>query len=285
MSYYLRELENALSKDDKNNECPICKRQTFFKEFSSSYDEPPEEKTKCKTCGFTEYYFYYDGFLTYMKRYYFHQQAKRYGTKYWLPEESQNDFISREDYLKLLLSELDNENLSIEDLIKEKTNAIEHNEKVEKERRTAKEKEKIRWEKNEYSKDEIEEINKTLNEQIEILKKYESAEIVENLKVSHSNTKNGLFISDISFQLNEEKLEEYISRKFKAQKEFAIRAKTPMFAMRSCFSCNGQVFGVHMSFLTLYGKTYNILIDNNSLEKCSSSLITGCPRCSRSFVD
>lgn len=283
MTYYLRELENALG--DKTNECPICKRQTFFKEFSSSYDEPPEEKIKCKTCGFIEYYFYYDGFVTYMERCYFHQATKRYGFECWLAEESQNDFMSREDYLKLLLSELDNENLSIEDLIKERKNAIEYNKKVEQERKEKKEKEKMRWKKNEYSKDEIEKINKKLNEEIETLKKYKEEGIVEDLKISYSNTKNGLFVSDISFQFNLEGLEEYISRKIQAQKEFAIKTKRPMFAMTSCFSCNGQVFGVHMSHLTLYGKTYKVLVDHNPLEKCSNSLITGCPKCSRSFVD
>jgi len=56
--------------------------------------------------------------------------------------------------------------------------------------------------------------------------------------------------------------------KYDAQKEYAESKKQPLFIMRKgCWSCGEKAW------------------DKITIEKASSELITGCPRCGRTFCD
>lgn len=260
--------------------CPICKGH-FRLTFNVDYDEPPERLSECKNCGFTEYYFYYEGYTTCIRSCKFDEENQSYVNVELCIIHNDNQFVDREEYKAALNEQLEEFGLTVDDLIsalKEKTSFLENKAKIKKEKEMN---DNVRWANEDYTQEELLKINEFLLKEVMKAKVLEKEEVVINLKLQQQE---GLF-SNISFEIDEKKAAEYEAKKEAAQSTHAISISAPMFASNSCFKCYTRIFGLSKENKILFGKSYETIKEHLSIEKCSTILITGCPNCSRSYVD
>lgn len=260
--------------------CPICKGN-FKLIFDVNYDEPPERLTECQDCGFSEYYFYYEGYTTSVRSCKFDKKSQYYEGVELCVINNGKQFVDREEYKAILNEQLKKLGLTVEDLISIKKEKAEFLKNKEREKKEKEMNDNSRWKSGNYTQEELLEINEFLSQEVMKAKALEKEGVVINLKLQQ---KEGL-LSNISFEIDDKKAAEFEEKKVDAQSNYAISISTPMFAPNSCFKCYTKIFGLSKESKVLFGKSYEIIKEHLSIEKCSTTLITGCPRCSRSYVD
>ena len=265
----------------KEDICPICE-ELLTNETMNNYDEPPESKASCKKCGFNEYYFYYEGFSTYMtlavpKR----DDQSELELRGLLIVTDENNFISRDEYKKMLISHLKENNMTVESIIEDRKQFKEQAENKRKRLKLEEEAKQARWKAGELLENEQYEINKFLFNQKATIKDLEK--IVKITK--EEMTSDGLLFN-LEFEIDTKELDKHVSSKVKSQRKYCIDNKVPMFApTNSCYSCGTNIFSLRKTSVYMFGKHFSKIEELISQEKCSTGLITGCPSCNRSFVD
>lgn len=263
--------------------CLLCNGE--YKElWSSSYDEPPEGKSQCDTCGLTNYYSYYEGEFFYLEGFVLKEDQNYYSeVRHLLLEE--NDFpsvqASMEEYVQLLNAQIEKKTISLEDIKKSRKDKKLYLQKEKQKAEKLKAEEQERWINEEYNEKETEIIQKFVDEQNLLISKLESLGVIINVESITSQFGFQKSVGDF----NSQRLMEYISNKVQMQKKCAQSIQAPVFAPTICYNCSSNIYGVSMSSKTLFGKTYPMVSEFISPEQCSSRLITGCPKCSRTFVD
>lgn len=263
------------------SKCPICNGK-FRTIFDVNYDEPPECLTQCNDCGFTEYYFYYEGYTTSIRSCKFNDENKSYEDLHICIIHKNNEFIDIEEYKSILNEELKKLGITLDDLIrmnKEKKTFLENRMKEHKQKEVD---DKVRWENGDYTQNELLEINQFLEKEVIKIKTLEQEGLISKLKLEHNA--QGLLVN-IAFEINEQKAESYEAKKENAQVDYAISISAPMFAPKNCFKCYTRIFSVKKENKVLFGKPYETIKEYMSFERCSTTLITGCPNCNRSYVD
>lgn len=259
--------------------CPVCEGNVRLLINTDGYNEPAENLSTCEDCGYSEYYFYYEGYSSYMEVY------LKTETGFELVELCKVcdfEYIKPEIYKKKLLKVLDKMNLTAQDLINMNKEYKEFSEKEKKEKLKKKIDGSKRWELNNLTQEEKEKVHKFIEDKKRILEKLQDLGIVT--EVSFVTSPEGL-LEDFAYKVNELKLSEYEDLKIQAQRSYCRENKIPVFASSSCFGCNSRIFSLQEKKELLFGKTYSSLYELISIEKASSSLITGCPCCNRSYVD
>lgn len=261
--------------------CPICEEITT-NVIMNNYDEPPESKISCERCGFNEYYFYYEGFSTYMtiaipKS----ENPSKLELKGILIETSEKNFISRDEYKEMFISYLKKNNMTLDSIIEDRKKFKEQESNKKKMLKLEEEKKQARWKAGDLLENETYEINSFLLRQKEIIK--DLGEVVKITK--EEMTPDGLLFN-LEFEIDEKELSKLVSYKSRVQKEYCVANKVPMFApISSCYSCGCNIFSLRKTTVNMFGKSLSKIEEFISLKKCSTDLITGCPSCNRSYVD
>lgn len=264
-----------MSEDKK---CPICE-SVMKNKIWSSYDEPPENLDQCDNCGFTEYYSYYEGHSTYMETYV--RTDDGFEKKVVMLADGKEDFIRSDELKELLVQKLKEKGESIETYIQAQR---EHHERkrLEKQARTQKKiDDQNRWKEENYNEQELTVIQNFLSNQSYTIEKLKEIGVIKNVDRVYKEER----LTEIKFTVDEKENTKYTNKKEQAQNDYCVKNKIPMFAPSDCFSCLRSVFGIKTGGKDLFGKIYETISDPISLEKASTSLITGCPHCNRSFVD
>lgn len=258
--------------------CPICGGKCSYVSHGG-YDEPPENITHCVKCGYTEYYFYYDGDSTYVESYVFNEEKQQYESNRICVVHGEKDL---KEYKTMLLKELKKMNMTLEDLIQLRKDCSEFRRKKlvkeEKERLEA----KARWGREDFNQEEREAIHEFLTKEVAKLESLKSKGLITQIEVEDDF--EGL-IEEVTFTIDQRKCDEYAYEKQLAQIEFAKKNETPLFASTSCYNCHTNIYNLTQSTKTLFGKDFAVICEPLTLERCSTSLITGCPICNRSYVD
>lgn len=262
-----------------SRKCLICKGNIVFHNYAS-YCEPPETISQCDTCGYTEYYYYYDGYLTYIEIFEF--DVNYCQTKRFFEIEKEKDFIDIKKYKKRLIEELKKKNLSIKDLIEKRAKALEFKKKLDEEKRMKVENTSDRWKREDFNEKERKEIEARLQKEISKITSLMDVEVITSLEIKKDE--DG-YIKDFTFKIDEEKAGSYANEKHLAQKEFTLKNKVPLFVQNNCWSCSRNIYSIKESTFTLFEKEFKTIQEGVSMEKASQSLITGCPYCNRSYVD
>lgn len=266
----------------ENKKCPICEG-VMKNKIWSHYDEPPESKYECDVCGYTEYYFYYDGTVRYVEYSVFDEKMGRYvPTRIcYIDIEEMKDPNDLKEYKSLLLKELKEIGLTVEEIIQLRKDYKDLQKKERLEKINKAKEDSSRWKNEEFNEEEILKIHEFLSKEKEKLEEFVEKDIVVNLKFYTSKE----FLTNVSYELSCEKSLEYQAKKQQSQLEYTRSTGTPMFASSRCFRCGTAIFGVEKGSKTLFGKSFPELREPISMETCSSKLITGCPVCNRSYVD
>lgn len=258
--------------------CPICGGKCSYVSHGG-YDEPPENITYCVKCGYTEYYFYYDGDSTYVESYMFNEEKQQYESKRICSVHGGKD---PKELKKMLLKELEKMDMTLEDLIQLRKDCSEFRRK----KYAKEEKEKLeteaRWKRGDLNQGELLTIHKFLTKEITKLENLKSKGIITQIEIEDNF--EGL-IEEVTFTIDQKKCDEYVGEKQLAQIEFAKKNETPLFASTSCYNCHTEIYNLTQSTKTLFGKEFAVICEPLTLERCSTSLITGCPRCNKSYVD
>lgn len=259
--------------------CPVCEGNVRLLINTDGYNEPPENLSTCEDCGYSEYYSYYEGYSSYMKVYF---KTETGFELVKLCNVYDSEYIEPEIYKKKLLKFLDKMNLTTQDLINMNKEYKEFLKKEKKEKLKKKIDESKRWELNNLTQEEKEKVHKFIEDKKRILEKFQDLGIVT--EISFVTNSEGL-LEDFAYKVNELKLSEYEDLKIQAQRSYCRENKIPVFASSSCFGCNSRIFSLQEKKELLFGKTYSCLYEYIPMEEASSSLITGCPCCNRSYVD
>lgn len=260
--------------------CPICEENKLYGNHLNSYDEPPEYLNECSNCGFREFYFYYDGYVTKMNPPMFHNSLEN-SKVFSVFSSSRKDFAAREGFKRKLDKVLKKEGLSVQDLIDNIKNSKETKRKEKEKKELEKNKANERWKYGELIEEEKIKLNDFLKKTLEKLKEFEKYDVVSNVKEKFEDG----YLVEVNYEYNEKAAMIFVQLKKDSQSKYAIDNKLPMFAPLNCWNCNAPIFGVQDSQISMFGKTIRIVKENISLEKASTQLVTGCPSCNRSFVD
>lgn len=255
-----------------SKKCPICNEGKYSLTFSTDgYTEPPEHLYECNTCGFSEYSMYPMESPIFFMKSSIQKTEKSYLDSICEVEKYSLPNYNEADYKKFLLKYLKENKLTINDLISNRKSHFDYIEKQKSIHIENRRKEKERLEKGLLTDTEQEE-----------RRKFESD--IKNA--------NELFIDlgivtrvDGSLVMDSERSSEYASKKFQEQKKYCKENGIPMFSSSKCFKCGQSIYGQKIVKITFLGKEYEKVVENTSLLKASNSVITGCPCCSKSFVD
>lgn len=265
----------------KKDVCPICEA-LLTKEIMNNYDEPPESNTSCETCGFNEYYFYYEGCSTYMQMAVPKENDESVlELKGFLITGDEKNFISREEYKKMVDSYLKENKMTLDSITSALKEFREQKLKEKERLKLEEEAKQARWKSGDLLESEKVEINKFLSNQKNTIKN-----LGKVAKITKENINSDGLLLNLEFEINSSELDELVSSKVNAQRKYCVENKVPMFApTNSCYRCGFRIFSLKRTSVNMFGRTFSKIEEPISLDKCSSGLITGCPTCNRSFVD
>lgn len=310
--------DNLFSDVQKKQKCVICDSENMrMFSYGDGINEPTERSLYCGSCGFnvwtqemygvSEFGFYkfVEGnshlivdnslFFDFMKYHLsVHGQSKddeffvKYNEliSYYLSKFNEPTVFDlgfkkdkrvnekAEKFREELIKFLDENNYNSSNLINSYQKSLKSLEK-EKKLKEKNEKEKsLRWENGIYSEKEL----------MQIEKEKEKA-----FKKNHECIIKGLIEVKDNFEIkkNKDKITEYLENKYNKYSKFMEENKIPDFlGGKNCFSCGYSVIGFSIKRVKVLNQVFEIFVENNAeLEDGTFNIITGCPNCSKSFVD
>lgn len=223
----------------ENKKCPICEG-VMKNKIWSHYDEPPESKDECDVCGYTEYYFYYDGTVRYVEYPVFDEKMGRYVPKTicYIDIEEMKDPNDLKEYKYLLLKEMKEIGLTVEEIIQLRKDYKDLQKKERLEKINKAKEDSSRWKNEEFNEEEILKIHEFLSKEKEKLEEFVEKDIVVNLKFYTSKE----LLTNVSYELSCEKSLEYQAKKqlkevYITKMESQLKEKRDLYVVHREVSC------------------------------------------------